>query len=74
MRASALQLFFIVRAGSGDDNLFRGNDECTLGSCTAVEHLLHHGLEGLDDFSLGDILSHTLDLVTFQTLGMVCSA
>ena len=65
------QDFFVVGTGSSDDDLFRGDDEGTLCGSAAVEHLLDHGLEGLDDFALGDVLSRALDLVAFQTLGIV---
>ena len=66
-----LQLFLVVCAGSGDDDLFWGDNERALCSSTTVEHLLHHGLEGLDHFAFRDILGDALDLVAFQRLSIV---
>ena len=36
------QDFFVVGTGSGDDDLFRGDDEGTLCGSAAVEHLLDY--------------------------------
>lgn len=36
------QDFFVVGAGSSDDDLLRGDDEGTFCGGTAVEHLLDH--------------------------------
>ena len=58
MPVSGSQDFLVVGTGSGDDDFFRGNDKRTLCRGTTVEHLLHRGLERLNDLSLGDILGN----------------
>lgn len=66
-----LQLFLVVRAGSGDNDLLRRDDERALCGGSAVEHLLHHGLEGADHFTLGDVLRRALDLIALEILRIV---
>ena len=43
---AVLQLFLVVCAGSGDDDLFRGDNERALCSSTTVEHLFDHTQNG----------------------------
>lgn len=39
--------FLVLSTRSGDNHFFRGDHQCPLGSGSTVEHLLHHGLEGI---------------------------
>lgn len=47
-RKAGLQLFLVVRTGSGNNDLFRGDDQGTLCGSAAIEHLLNHRFEGFN--------------------------
>lgn len=70
-RSLLLQFHLVVRAGRGNDDLIRRDDECAFGGGSAIEHLLYHGLESLNNFALGNILRNALNLIAFQILCII---
>ena len=66
-----LQLFLVVCARGGHDDLFGCDNESTLCCCSAVKHLFDHGLKGAHDFALGHILCPALDLIALKALRVV---